>query len=282
LATLIVPARFNGPPANGNGGYSCGALAAHLDGPAAVSLRRPVPLDQPLEIRHEEGGEKDGFGDGERDAERGFADREGAAVRAFADDELVAEAVPAPPLAPWDGPAVTLDRARAAHDRFVPPSSGEFDRCFVCGRARDDGFHVFAGPLADDDLSDPPDGAVADDLSGSPAIADPLVDAVASPWTPPAWAADADGAVRPEFVWAALDCPGYFALHGRDGTVAYLVRQQVEILTPPRAGETYVAVGRPLERSGRKGLAATAILDAGGAVLAHGECLLVAPREAAP
>jgi hypothetical protein len=56
LATLTVPARFDGPPAGGNGGGSCGVLAVYLDGPAAVSLRRPVPPDTPLEIRHEDGG----------------------------------------------------------------------------------------------------------------------------------------------------------------------------------------------------------------------------------
>ena len=27
---ITIPARFNGPPASGNGGYSCGLLAAHL------------------------------------------------------------------------------------------------------------------------------------------------------------------------------------------------------------------------------------------------------------
>jgi hypothetical protein len=231
LATLTVPSRFNGPPASGNGGYSCGVLGAHLDGPAAVSLRRPVPLDEPLELRTEE-------------------DR---SARAFAAGELIAEALAAPPLAPWDGPPVSLAAARAAYDRYAAPPDGTFDHCFVCGRARDDGYGLFTGPLGDGDL-------------------------VASPWTPPAWAADESGAVAPEFVWAALDCPGYFALHGGDLAVAFLARQQVEILAPPRAGVAYVVVGRPLERSGRKGLAATAIIDADGEVLAHAECLLVVPR----
>ena len=46
--TVIVPARFNGPPANGNGGYSAGIAAAMLEGPVEATLRRPVPLDRPL------------------------------------------------------------------------------------------------------------------------------------------------------------------------------------------------------------------------------------------
>jgi hypothetical protein len=123
LTTITVPARFNGPPASGNGGYSRGVLAAYLDGPAAVSLRRPVPLDRPLQIRHEEGG----------------------IARAFAAEEMVAEAVPAAPLAPWDGPPVSLAEARAGRKNYTGPGDGEVDRCFICGRSRADGFAVFTG-----------------------------------------------------------------------------------------------------------------------------------------
>lgn len=251
LATVTVPSRFNGPPASGQGGYSCGTLAAHLDRSAAVSLRRPVPLDEALEVRVERG-------DAERreEAARAGGDgAEGAAARAFdAADELIAEAVSAPPLAPWTAPLVSLEAAYRAKDHFVAPADGTFDHCFVCGLARADGFHLHPGPVEGTDL-------------------------VASPWTPPDWAADSDGAVLPEFVWAALDCPGYFAVHGNDQTLAFLARQQSEVLTPLRVGVEYVAVGRPLERSGRKGFAATAILDAGGAVLARSEQLVIVPRE---
>jgi hypothetical protein len=233
LTTLTVPSRFNGPPASGNGGYSCGVLGAHLEGPAAVSLRRPVPLDEPLEVRVEDDG----------------------STRAFAAGELIADAVPAAPLGPWDGPAVSIAEAHAAVERFAQPPDGTFDHCFVCGRLRDDGFCLFTGPVTEG--------------------------LVASPWTPPNWAADTDGTVAPEFVWAALDCPGYFALHGRDLAISFLARQRVEILAAPRVGVEYVVVGRELERSGRKGLAATAILDTAGRVLAHSECLMVEPRAAA-
>lgn len=77
---------------------------------------------------------------------------------------------------------------------------------------------------------------------------------------------------------SALDCPAFFALHGDDMKVSYLARQQVEVLAPIRTDVEYVVVGRPLERSGRKGLAATAVLDLDGSVLAHAECLFVPPR----
>jgi hypothetical protein len=231
MTTVAVPSRFNGPPTSGNGGYSCGVVAEALTGPAAVSLRRPVPLDRALQLRREPEGK----------------------VCAFDDAELIAEAAPASPLSAWDGRLPTLAEARAAHDRFTAPPDGEFGHCFVCGRSRHDGFEIFTGPVEGADL-------------------------VASPWTPPAWAADAEGTVLPEFVWAALDCPGFFALHGTDMTIAYLARQQVEVLAPIKAGVEHIVVGRPLERSGRKGLAATAVLTPDGTVLAHAECLLVQPR----
>jgi hypothetical protein len=44
-------------------------------------------------------------------------------------------------------------------------------------------------------------------------------------------------------------------------------------------GIEYVVVGRPLGRDGRKGFAATAIIDSGGAVLAQSEQLVIVPRE---
>jgi hypothetical protein len=42
--SLVIAPRFRGPPGTGNGGYVCGRIAAHLDGPAEITLRRPPPL----------------------------------------------------------------------------------------------------------------------------------------------------------------------------------------------------------------------------------------------
>jgi hypothetical protein len=234
VPSFHVPSRFNGPPTSGQGGYPSALLAAQLDLPSAVSLRRPVPLDEEIEVSVD-----------------------GDVARALdAAGELVAEAIATTTLERWNGPTVDLHRARAAAARFRPVPDGTFDRCFVCGRARhDDGFGVFPGAVEGTDL-------------------------VAAPWTPPAWAGDDDGVVRPELVWGALDCPGYFAIHGDDLAVAFLARMQAELLAPIEVGVEYVAIGRPLRRDGRKGFAATAIATADGEVLAHSEQLLVMPREA--
>ena len=55
-STVVIARRHNGPPETANGGYACGLVARHVDGPAHVSLRRPVPLATPLELeRHDDG-----------------------------------------------------------------------------------------------------------------------------------------------------------------------------------------------------------------------------------
>ncbi len=48
--SVIIAAGFRGPPAAGHGGYVGGLLAERIDGPAEVTLRRPVPLARPLTL----------------------------------------------------------------------------------------------------------------------------------------------------------------------------------------------------------------------------------------
>lgn len=227
MAELTVPARFNGPRESGQGGYSAALLAAQLEGPAAVSLRSPVPLDRPLRIVRADG-----------------------AARAFDGETLVAEAAPAPPLALAPPRPVTLAEARAAERLHVAHHDTEFSRCFVCGADRPDRLGVWAGPVTGTEL-------------------------VASAWTPPAWTAGADGLVRPEVVWAALDCPTYFAVYGEALALAFLVRQQVEIHGPIRPGTEYAVIAWPLAAERRKRSAGAALLDADGRTLAIGEALMV-------
>jgi hypothetical protein len=51
---LCVARRFCGPPGAASGGFASGSLAAVLGGTVdvEVSLRRPVPLERPLGVRH--------------------------------------------------------------------------------------------------------------------------------------------------------------------------------------------------------------------------------------
>ena len=53
----LIASRFNGPPNSGNGGYSCGVLAAFIDGPASIRLHVPPPLDAPLHVECTDAGD---------------------------------------------------------------------------------------------------------------------------------------------------------------------------------------------------------------------------------
>jgi len=226
-----IPSRFNGPKGSGNGGYSAGVVAGLLGGEAEVSLRRPVPLDTELRVARE--------GDN--------------AVRVLDGDALVIEARAAEVDVEQPAP-VSLDEAHRAARRYRGSSDNVFSHCFVCGKAREDSFEVFAGPVDERPL-------------------------VASPWTPPEWSADPSSRVRPEFVWAALDCPAYFAAYmGEEGVVSVLARFTARVDSEVRAGSEHVVIAWPIETDGRKRRAGSAVLSAEGETLAVASALLVEPR----
>ena len=86
---------------------------------------------------------------------------------------------------------------------------------------------------------------------------------VACPWTPDSTLDAGDGTVAPEFVWAALDCPGYFAVKDQAG-VALLGRFAAHIERPIKVGEQLVVTGWAIAHDGRKHQAGTAIYTADG------------------
>lgn len=231
--SLSIPRRFNGPLESGNGGYCSGIVAGFLEGAAEVSLRRPVPLETRLDVVRENDG----------------------SVRVLDGEALVVEARSVPELEVEVPAPVSPDEARLAAARYRGLCDGLFSRCFVCGRAREDAFGVFAGAVEGRRL-------------------------VASPWTPPSWTADAAGRVLPEFVWAVLDCPTYFALYMDGGLPAsVLARLTVRIDAPVAAAAEHVVIAWPIEADGRKHHAAAAVLSSAGEPLAVGRALLIKPRE---
>jgi hypothetical protein len=175
-------------------------------------------------------------------------------VRVLDGETLVADARSATEIELEVPPPVSLREARLAASGYRGPSEGLFSRCFVCGRGREDAFGVFAGRVDGREL-------------------------VASPWTPPAWAADEDGHVLPEFTWAVLDCPTYFALYA-DGELplSVLARITTRIDGPIVAGEEHVAIAWPIETNGRKHHAGSAVFTADGELRAIARALLIAPR----
>jgi hypothetical protein len=125
---VLIPRRFNGPPASANGGYTAGLLARYIGGPAAVSLRSPPPLDTALTLR-----------------------REGDRVLLCHRERLVAEAEPAAPPEVEPPVVPTVAEAREAMRRHPWRSARHpFSDCYVCGAGRHDGLGLHFGDLSRD------------------------------------------------------------------------------------------------------------------------------------
>jgi hypothetical protein len=230
--TLSVPGRFNGPLHSGHGGYSSAVIAGCVAGPAEVTLRNPVPLDTPLEVRREDAG----------------------SVRVLDGETLIAEAAPTPELELEVPAPVAPEQARLAKTRYRGSTDDLFSHCFVCGRAREDALGVFAGTVEGRAL-------------------------VASPWTPPPWTAGESGEVMPEFIWAVMDCPTYFAVYPDSRPLSFLGRMIARLDAPVAAVEEHVVIAWPISTDGRKHQAGAAVLSEEGKVLAVARVLMIEPRE---
>jgi hypothetical protein len=241
---LTIEPRFNGPPASGNGGYTCGLLARFLAAPVAeVTLRLPPPLGRELSVRRGEDG--------------AVALRDGDAVVAEArPTELAAEA---PPAVAWD------DAADAEQGSpFLREETHPFPSCFVCGptRREGDGLRIFSGPTAARDVfaatwTPAPQLAGEDGTLPSELI----------------WAAlDCPTSVP------VSNQPG------PDFRPIVLARLATRALAPVRAGEPHTIVSWPIELDGRKRHAGAALHDAGGQLLAVARALWIElkPQSANP
>jgi hypothetical protein len=141
---------------------------------------------------------------------------------------------------------VSLDHAEAASKHYPGFEHHAYPTCFTCGPERDDGLGIFPGPV------------------------DGREDVVAAPWTP--------REVRPEIIWAALDCPGGWAVDefGREGVL--LGRLAARIVAPVPGGETYVVMGWPAgEPEGRKRYAGSALFTEDGELVAYARSTWITP-----
>jgi hypothetical protein len=130
-----------------------------------------------------------------------------------------------------------------------------FRTCLVCGPDRPprEGLRIFPGALRDGMF--------------------------AARWTPDESLADADGAVRPEFVWAALDCPTSAPVANfAEGPPMVLARLTARLVSAVRAGEPHAIVSWPIAVDGRKRHAGSALFDAEGRLLCASRALWIELR----
>lgn len=177
--------------------------------------------------------------------------RTGDGVALVDGDELIAEAQPASVDVTLP-PAPDFEAVRAAARGFRG-NPHHNPGCFGCGPERRPG-----------------------DGLGLRPVACPGSDVVASTFVPDVSFAGADGVVPVEIVWAALDCPGAYAL--AHPTMVLLGRIAARIERLPRIGERLRTLGWRLGRDGRKLLVATAIVDEAGAALALAQAVWIELR----
>jgi hypothetical protein len=163
--------------------------------------------------------------------------RDGNALVAEAEPVTLEVDVPAP---------VSVEAAADASTRYEGFVHHAYNTCFVCGPERDDGLRVYAGPV-----------------EGRPGL-------LAAPWTPA-------GDVRPELVWAALDCPSGWAVDDFQREGVLLGRMAAEIDRLPAPGEPHVVLGWRIGEDGRKRYAGSAFVTADGEVLARARSTWIVP-----
>jgi hypothetical protein len=181
------------------------------------------------------------------------ATRDGGVLELRHGEELIARAEPAGlqlhvPAAPDYFEALDASRHYLGFVEHAYPT------CFVCGpkRARGDGLRIFAGPCGARGL-------------------------VASPWTPDVSLDAGDGKVQAEFMWAALDCPGYFAAR-TDLKPMLLGEFTAHVDRRVHIDEPCVVIGWRISVSGRKYEVGTALFDEDGELCARARGLWIELR----
>jgi hypothetical protein len=145
--------------------------------------------------------------------------------------------------------------ALAAVSGFQGFREHAYPGCFVCGpeRARGDGMRIFASPIDGRKLC-------------------------AAAWLPDRSLAGADGKVLPAFMWAALDCPGFFA-SGAAARGALLGLYAARVDRCVLVDAPCVVIGWSLGHEGRKHYTGTAIFDGFGELCGRAVATWIEPRQ---
>jgi hypothetical protein len=184
--------------------------------------------------------------------------RDGEALRVTDGETLVAEAAPSDADVTANvPPAVSYGDAVLASIDYPGFKSHLTPSCFVCGPSREprEGLRIFPGPVRGRDV-------------------------VAAALVPEAHLAGEDQQVKPEFVWAALDCPsGWAVTEFVPGREALLGRLTARLVTPMIAGKRYSVMGWRLDTDGRKMRSGSALFDDAGRLCASARAIWIRQRD---
>lgn len=242
---MIIEARYNGPPGSGNGGWSAGVFATSAQGvpPAhdvgdgmAPDGGGPVGAATPIEVTLRRPPPLD-----VPLRAVPVPERPGRHEVCDPDDQVIAQVEPVPA---FDVAVAAVDpaTARAASADYPGFTEHPFPGCFVCGPQHPTGLRIFPGRL--------PDGRTA------------------APFRVP-------DEVTTATVWAALDCPGGWAVIA-PGRPYVLGRIAVVVRALPAAGDECVVTGVADRTEGRKARVHSALYAADGTLLAHARATWIA------
>jgi hypothetical protein len=157
-------------------------------------------------------------------------------IEVYDGERLIASAGPAQGGLSDPVPPVPWGEAMAAAGSYAGFTSHPFPTCFVCGPQRPpgDGLRLFAGRV--------PDGRTA------------------APWIVP-------DDIEPTLMWAAMDCPGGWAI-GLEDRPYVLGRLAARVDALPAAGDGCVVMGALVAEDGRKAHVLSTVYGSDGAVLA--------------
>jgi hypothetical protein len=183
--------------------------------------------------------------------------RDGDRVTVRHGDTLVAEGAPSELLV--DVPdAVPAEEVAAAvgagRERWT--AGHPFPTCVVCGPAREDGLRIMPAALPG-----------RDGMFGAC-------------WTPGDPSDDGSGCVRPELVWAALDCPTSAPVANfGEGPAMVLASLTSRLGCPLRIGEPHTILSWALGEDGRKHRSAAALYDSEGMLTCAARALWIELRQ---
>lgn len=238
---IAILERFRGPPTSGHGGYVSGRFAAFAnlatDESAEVTLRSPIPLDQPMSVLFDSDNPRN--------------------CRIESNDTLIAEVravqlsldIPNPP--DWAQTLAAESRSAALMPNInplLPGQQGFHPICFCCGPEHPEGLHIFVAPV------------------------DRQVSGI---WETKTEWGDDTGNLPHAFVWTALDCPGQYAFLAEGIRTGLLGRMTARVLSAPKAGSHLQVTAWTIEIAGKKHLAGSALFDDQQTLLAYATTLWI-------